>query len=365
MTPLVLDLSPMLVNRTAMFDVCQETAAALKAETSAYQYYGQIFDAPPDAHAADALKSQLGDWLAFAPRGRAALLARAGSHTYRATAMRKVFLDPLYTLFSDLDADDVVLILDMSTVTHPWWHDPAVAALYDAAFDRLASLQPRLLAISANTADTFAANYGYPRRPIDVVPLYVPEHLNRRAGRQAQPFNTGPYFLFVGSLEARKNVQGAIAAFAQSGLAERGYSLLIAGGAAHGALEIEAFARQTPGVVLSGFVDNDELSALYAGAQGFVYPSYLEGFGVPLLEAMRHGVPAVASSTGACPEVGGALVAYCDPDDHAKLADELLSIADMSPAMRADWARTAKQWVDDHFSLSAFHRNIARAVLTP
>jgi glycosyltransferase involved in cell wall biosynthesis len=115
---------------------------------------------------------------------------------------------------------------------------------------------------------------------------------------------TTPYFLFVGSLEARKNIVGTIEAFRLSGLVAKGYQLLIVGGRAHGAEEIEQKAAMTDGVVLCGFLSDAEKIAAYAGATGFVYPSYLEGFGIPLLEAMAFGIPSVTTVTGASPEIG-------------------------------------------------------------
>ena len=121
--------------------------------------------------------------------------------------------------------------------------------------------------------------------------------------------------------------------------------------------------RATSGVVFQGFVDDAEIAGVYEGATGFVYPSYLEGFGVPLLEALLHGVPAVASITGACPEVGGDLVAYHDPDDYIAIAQELRRIAAMTAGERARFADRARRRVAEHFSLERFHAKWRDAVL--
>ena len=249
---------------------------------------------------------------------------------------------------------------DLSPLTTPAWHDPAVAQLYQHAFGKIARIAPRLLSVSGHSALTYYANFGYSRRPIEVVHLFVPEHLET-AGARLHPAR--PYFLFVGSLEARKNVTGAIRAFAISGLAQRGYDLLIVGGGGHGSEAALRLGSQTPGVIFCDFVGDAQMSAFYAGATGFVYPSYLEGFGVPLLEALNHGVPAVASTTGACPEVGGDLVTYCGPDDHIAIAGELVRIAAMGSTERSAFASKAKARVVEHFGLGLFQTRF-RALVT-
>lgn len=356
---LTIDASPMLLNRTAMYYICRDVLATFEPENVRAQYFGQTVRGPVSASAAEALKQNLGHLLGHADN--LANYVRPASTESRTGPV--LFLDPLYVLFSDLQPEDFVLLLDLSTVTMPDWHNPAVSKLYAEAFARIASIQPNLLAISQNTADTYFANYGYPTKGIDVVHLYTPEHLNA-AIESAEPFNgVSPYFLFVGSLEARKNLKGAINAFHISGLNQAGYRLLIAGGHGHGAADILALVERTPGVVLCGYVSDTDLASLYKSATGFVYPSYLEGFGVPLAEALLYGVPAVASTTGACPEVGGPWVPYCDPDDAPAIAAEMIRIAAMTPRERKAWAKGARDWVNTQFNYPRFQAAIRRSIL--
>ena len=360
---LTIDASPMLVNRTAMHTISADVIDTLADHIEALQFVGVRRDEPPTAEASARLRDILGALL-DASRGGDFSTKLADARAPRVSDSPILFLDPLYVLFADLRADDTVLLLDLSPVTTPQWHPPAVSRLYAAAFARIASVQPRLLAISRNTAATFAANFGEPRREIGIVPLYVPRALTRQA-EETSVHAVDPFFLFVGSLEARKNVVGAIEAFVRSGLGERGYQLVIAGGAGHGAEAVHAMAIGTRNVHLLGYVDDETLHALYRSAAGFVYPSYLEGFGVPLLEAMLYGAPAVASITGACPEVGGDLVPYCDPDDPAAIARQMVRIADMDASDRAAWARAARARVEAHFSFERFQQTLREHVLAP
>ncbi|GJE58410.1 glycosyltransferase family 4 protein [Methylobacterium trifolii] len=266
-----------------------------------------------------------------------------------------LYLDPLYLLYGGLQSEDHVMILDLSTVTHPHWHNPNVARAYRAAFDLIARRRPNILAISENTADTLYANYGIPRERIAVVPLYVPDHFTAHAA--VTPIHTPfPYVLFVGSVEARKNLIGAIEIFALSELARKGYRLLVVGGAGHGNAEIQAAAARARSVIFCGYLSNEELHGLYAEATAFLYPSYLEGFGVPLLEALHFGVPAVASTTGACPEVGGGLMRHFDPDDHAGFANELRRLVALSPEERAGYREKATSWIAGRYALPHYER---------
>lgn len=346
-------MSQAAVNRTAMYTVSHDVLRLLADQRPSVQYFGRVSGAPPPARALRGLRDE----------GFARLFSGRFGPPAPAVGPRSrtLYLDPLYCLLGDLAAEDVVMVLDLTTVTRPDWHAPHVARAYDAAFDRLSARRPRVIAISRNTADTLYANYGYPPELVSVVPLYVPGHFGD-PDAVAPLSSPAPYCLFVGSLEHRKNLVGAIRSFELSGLPEAGYRLLIVGGDGHGAGEIARAAERVPAVRFCGYASNADLRSIYAGASAFVYPSYLEGFGVPLLEALHHGIPSVASSTGACPEVGGDLVRYFDPDDHAAFAHELLRLVALSPEERAAFRVAARRRVADAFSIGRFERALRHAL---
>jgi glycosyltransferase involved in cell wall biosynthesis len=102
-------------------------------------------------------------------------------------------------------------------------------------------------------------------------------------------------------------------------------------------------------------VPDDDLPALYSGADALVYPSLIEGFGLPVLEAMRCGTPVLTSSTSSLPEVGGEAALYVDPHNVDGIAAALYKLA-TQPSLRTDlsarglqraelftWTRTAVQ----------------------
>ena len=145
------------------------------------------------------------------------------------------------------------------------------------------------------------------------------------------PSPGGP-ILFVGTIEPRKNVPGLLRAYT-SLLAHRANlpDLVLAGRVATPSLtELDARgpAQLTGRVRFLGYVDPTALHDLYARASVLVLPSFDEGFGLPVLEAMTVGVPVVASTRGALPELVGDAGALVDPDDVDGLARAIAQVLD-------------------------------------
>jgi glycosyltransferase involved in cell wall biosynthesis len=116
------------------------------------------------------------------------------------------------------------------------------------------------------------------------------------------------YILFVGTVQPRKNVGALITAFAQVRQEYPDYKLVIAGGVgwdAEGDLALPQALGIPDSVIFTGRVSPELLQSLYLGAGIYVQPSWTEGFGLPVIEAMANGVPVVVSSGGALPEVVG------------------------------------------------------------
>jgi glycosyltransferase involved in cell wall biosynthesis len=159
------------------------------------------------------------------------------------------------------------------------------------------------------------------------------------------PAPAPPYFLFVGTLEPRKNLDMLLEAWREM-RRHHAVDLVLAGRRRGDAREI----RPEPGLFLAGEVADSALPALYSGALAFVYPSLYEGFGLPVLEAMQCGVPVIASH--AVEEAAGDAAIYADTP--RELADALAQLAS-HPELRAatrqlslaratefSWERTAR-----------------------
>lgn len=137
-----------------------------------------------------------------------------------------------------------------------------------------------------------------------------------------------PFILAIGTREPRKNLPRLIRAFETVATSEPDLLLVLAGGAGSDDHAIgEAIAALPASVAtrvhLLGYVDDATRAALFTSAQAFAYPSLDEGFGLPLLEAMHFGVPIVASTAGAIPEVTAGAALLVDSGDTPGLAQAL------------------------------------------
>jgi glycosyltransferase involved in cell wall biosynthesis len=136
----------------------------------------------------------------------------------------------------------------------------------------------------------------------------------------------GPYVLYVGTLQPRKNVERLIEAFALAKRKGHIKERLVLAGRIGWLPEGIMRRLQEVGdtVTLAGYVPDDHLPALYAGATLFVLPSLFEGFGMPVVEAMACGAPVLAADTSSLPEVVGDAGLLFDPLDTEALADAIV-----------------------------------------
>lgn len=178
----------------------------------------------------------------------------------------------------------------------------------------------------------------------------------------------GGYILFVGTLEPRKNILGLLRAYRR--LRERwpdAPRLVLAGGMAPAGNTELADALAGPlgqGVEARGYMRPEDRQGVYAGASVLVLPSYMEGFGIPVLEAMALGVPVIVSSRGALPEVAGDAGIVLDPDDHDAWAQAMADV--LRHHERADEMRTRGLAQASTFrwdaAARAFHDTLATAL---
>ena len=172
----------------------------------------------------------------------------------------------------------------------------------------------------------------------------------------------GPYLLFVSSLWPYKNAHGLVEAYAKL-LSRRqiSHKLVIAGGLSTGNYSSELVSRvnalglESRVQFLGHIADRSEVRNLYVGAEAFAYPSYMETFGLTVLESMACGTPVVASNRGSLPEVAGDAAWLVDPDDHSSMADAIwVLLSDRSKrddfvskglrrAQQYTWERTASE----------------------
>ena len=178
------------------------------------------------------------------------------------------------------------------------------------------------------------------------------------------------YLLAVGVQDPRKNLTALLQAFARlrrHGDIDAGVQLVLAGTQGRLAASLARTVRTLgleSAVVLPGFIDDDDLPAVYSGAAVFVFPSLYEGFGLPVLEAMACGAPVVTSNAASMTEVAGGAAMLVDPRDVAGLAvavaqvlhderlRERLRGAGLARARQFSWKTAARQTLDAYASLA-------------
>jgi glycosyltransferase involved in cell wall biosynthesis len=235
----------------------------------------------------------------------------------------------------------VTTIHDLSFLVYPE-HFSRAGRRFFAQVLRLSRERADLVLCSSLATLEHCAEAGFERRRLRHVPLGVrtavvsDAEVERVRGQYSLG---GPYVLWSGTIEPRKNLRGLLEAWERV----RAEAELVLVGPRGWNEELPA--RQ--GVRTLGFVPQNDLSALYAGAEAFVFPSLMEGFGFPVLEAMAQGTPVVTSrgtSTEELARDAGVLVDPRDPADIARGLDRVLREAALARELREAGPRRAAEY---------------------
>lgn len=253
-----------------------------------------------------------------------------------------VFFTPAHVIPVGTTLPSVATIHDLGYEFFPDAHTPKQRAYLRWSTRHNGRRSHTVIADSQATRSDLMRLYGVDPDKVTVIypgadPALSPVRDERllAAAREAAGITT-PYLLYVGTLQPRKNLARLVEAFAAGGLAQEGYTLVLAGKqgwlaepvrAAIAALdEVTAAAIRLP-----GYIDEAHKAALLSGATALAFPSLYEGFGFPVLEAQACEVPVVCSNTSSLPEVAGDAALLVDPLDTAALAAALRRIVHDAP----------------------------------
>ena len=246
-----------------------------------------------------------------------------------------LFLSPDGWLSLRSNIPQLAVIHDLNFEEHPEFITPLVLKYYRYFFPRFARKAKRLVTVSNYTKEDLTKRYGVDESKIDVVyngvnELFQPMEENEVA-RTREEFSEGkPYFLFVGLIHPRKNLKNQLKGFLQMKKQTRSdHKYIVVGSRYSWDTEIDEMlnaSAHADDVIFLGRQGLDTLIKLYGGAFALTYASYFEGFGIPIIEAMKAGVPVITSNTSSMPEIAAGQALIVDPDSVDEILKAMMSL---------------------------------------
>lgn len=308
-------------------------------------------------------------WKRRAQQSRVAVAAYSQIHSWLQSRALKGLADHVYHgpnfYLPRFAGRSVATFHDLSCYLWPHCHPPERVRYMEAEIELALQRASALITDTEYTRQEVARYFAWPLERIHAVPLASAAEFHPRTPVQLQPvlatlgLEAGGYTLYAGTIEPRKNIATLLDAYAQLAPSLRQqWPLVVAGyrGWNSAALHERLQQGQAAGWVrYLGYVDHGVLPHLMAGARLFAYPSWYEGFGLPVLEAMASGVPVVCSNASTLPEVAANAALFHDPADADALRQALqIGLHDeawraqaraegLRQAGRFSWQRCAQQ----------------------
>jgi glycosyltransferase involved in cell wall biosynthesis len=308
--------------------------------------------------------------------------------TVRSTRPHTPLIRIPLTLSAELRKNPVDL-LHVQFTAPPFCPCPVVVSVHDLSFEHLPHTfnrrsrtqlrltvrhsvrrAARILTLSEHTKQDIVQTYSVDPSKVEAIPIAAAPHFRPVSDAkelQRVRHNYGiesNYILYVGSIQPRKNLVRLLNAYKflrKKYQADKLPKLVLAGKCAwlyDETLRALHETRLEDSVILTGYVPESDLPALYSGARCFVYPSYFEGFGLPPLEAMQCGVPVIIGNRTSLPEVVGDAGLLVDPFDVEALAAAMedvinnsvlrsqLRVKGFARARMFDWKETARRTLE-------------------
>ncbi|MBN2224704.1 MAG: glycosyltransferase family 4 protein [Deltaproteobacteria bacterium] len=284
--------------------------------------------------------SQTGTGIPAKPPFYSGILPQKITYGLRRLFLSALFLKSKYNVYHEtnyfppreIPFPTISTIYDLSVQIYPQYHPIDRVRMFEKHFLKYLSSYRYIIAISNNTKNDLVRVSGYPEERIGVV--YPGYHGRFRVVSQASVKKyieekklPSKYILFLGTLDPRKNIRLLLDAYTllNSSLREK-YHIVLAGWKGW---DYEGVFRRIDDLgirsstIYLGYVRDDEVPLLYNGASLFVYPSFYEGFGLPLLEAMACGCPVITTNASSLPEVVGDGGVMVDPYDEYGMRDKM------------------------------------------
>jgi glycosyltransferase involved in cell wall biosynthesis len=226
----------------------------------------------------------------------------------------------------------IVTIHDVIFKSHPQYYEYWDQMIYHLKTKRSLSLANKIVAVSRFTKSEIIKNYEI-NAPIDVISpvlksvyLYRSKHLKESEFKSLYNLRNG-FFLYVGSFNKRKNIDVVISALSNLPDEKKKKLVIVSNDRAGSVLDTARTYGVEDWVRIEKDVDDKTLSLYYSFCSAVIYPSFIEGFGLPILEGIVHGAKVICSGVPAHKEAGGELPKFFDPYNSDELTDILSSLS--------------------------------------
>lgn len=250
----------------------------------------------------------------------------------------------------------VAVIHDLTTLLYPEYHLKQNIFFYNRRFKDIKKYADAVITESESTKNDIIRHLNIDPQKIFVTHFAADESFRpikeNEVKKKLSKFNIQkPYIMFLGTLEPRKNIPTLIRAFtALKKKKNIPHKLVLVGQKGWFFQEIEKALEESlyrDEIIFPGYIPDEDIPALYNGAEIFVYPSFYEGFGLPVLEAMQCGTPVITSNISSMPEIGGDACYYIEPkslDDLTRGLEKIIENTDLRKKMSQKGIERAKQF---------------------
>ncbi len=274
---------------------------------------------------------------------------------------------PGSTLPRILPKKSVVTVHDIGFHQFPELYPARQRAIHERAMKEVRSRATRIITVSEHSAKAMVSAYGIDPARIAITPCGIDHEVYHPHTDVAAVDDclrrhqlAAPYFVYVGRMEKKKNVTTLIKAFTEF-KTRRGvgdpYRLVLIGSQGFGFEEAQRAIDQSPvrsDIQQLGYVPEQDLPVILQTAEALIQPSWIEGFGIPPVQAMACGCPVISSTGGSLPEICGDAALFFDPSESQELVQQLSRLVDDSSlrqrmrdaglvqAAKYTWRRTAE-----------------------
>lgn len=251
-------------------------------------------------------------------------------------ALRKIKPDVFFSadnfLSLNYSGKQVLMIHDIIAEFLPTQFEFFAAKYLNTYMPRYAEKADRIITVTDTVKQDIVSCYGINPSKITTIyngtPFVETGTETEYSAAPISGLNETPYFLYVGSLHPRKNIVRIVEAFCLMKKATNAHIKLVLTGRKAWLSEEISHALNESGcqkdIILTGYLEREQIQSLLSGSLALLYPSIMEGFGLPIVEAFKAGVPVITSDVGAMKEVAGSAALLCNAYDTESIAEKMI-----------------------------------------